>query len=263
MRLMFLFFCTVLFFACKTDTKVESQFMDKEENKTVMKTESSIALSKVMGQFEPAKDQDFTLVEKKYADRTGMYIQKETYDAFKEMWAHAQKEGVELVIRSATRNFDYQKGIWERKWTGQTKVSGDDLSKTMPNHKERALEILHYSSMPGTSRHHWGTDIDFNSFDNNYFESGTGLKVYNWLVKNAPNYGFFRPYTEKGTSRPHGYEEEKWHWSYNPLASQYMTTATTKLKNEMIQGFKGSETAIEIDVVDKYVKGVGNIENQK
>ena len=106
-------------------------------------------IHKVMGQFEPSQDDNFTLVDKKHADREGMYIHKDTYKAFQDMWAHAQREGVDLVIRSATRNFDYQKGIWERKWTGQTKVSGQDLSKTISNHKERALEILHYSSMPG------------------------------------------------------------------------------------------------------------------
>lgn len=264
MRMLLVLVSVVLFFSCKNETKVESHYMDKEVKKPEIKEHKhTIELSKVMGQFDPARDKDFTLVERKYADREGMYIHQETYKAFKEMWAHAQKEGVALVIRSATRNFNYQKGIWERKWNGDTKVSGKDLSKTIPNHTERALEILHYSSMPGTSRHHWGTDIDFNSFNNSYFESGEGLKVYNWLLKNAPSYGFFRPYTEKGASRPHGYEEEKWHWSYNPLASQYMSTANAELKNEMIQGFKGSDTAVEIDVVEKYVKGVGRIEEQE
>jgi LAS superfamily LD-carboxypeptidase LdcB len=237
--------------------------MDKQETKEEETPHSTVHISKVMGHFNPANDDDFTLVEKKFADREGMYIHRDTYNAFQEMWAHAQKDGVQLVIRSATRNFDYQKGIWERKWTGATKVKGNDLSETIENPKERALEILHYSSMPGTSRHHWGTDLDFNSFDNSYFESGKGLQVYNWLVKNAPSYGFFRPYTEKGEARPHGYEEEKWHWSYQPLASQYMTTAHTELKNEIIQGFQGSETASEIDVVSKYVKGVATFEGQK
>ena len=31
--------------------------------------------------------------------------------------------------------------------------------------------------MPGTSRHHWGTDIDFNSVDPAYFKTATGIKV--------------------------------------------------------------------------------------
>ncbi|NJK84501.1 MAG: M15 family metallopeptidase [Saprospiraceae bacterium] len=47
---------------------------------------------------------------------------------------------------------------------------------TTPNPQERALKILKYSSMPGTSRHHWGTDIDLNSFSNSYFEQGEGKK---------------------------------------------------------------------------------------
>jgi len=127
----------------------------------------------------------------------------------------------------------------------------------------RALEILHYSSMPGTSRHHWGTDLDFNSFENSYFESGKGLDIYNWLLANAPSYGFFRPYTPKGEARPYGYEEEKWHWSYAPLADEYMKTANSQLHDGLIDGFQGAETAPEIKVVEKYVKGVSNFNEQK
>lgn len=270
MRILIVLILVAFSMSCKQKAKVESQFMDKKIGQQVKSEEPkekghshTVELIKVMGQFEPSKDADFELVDSKYADREGMYIHKETYESFKKMWAHAQKDGVSLVIRSATRNFNYQKGIWERKWTGATKVGGKNLSQSIPDSKDRALEILHYSSMPGTSRHHWGTDLDFNSFENSYFESGVGLKVYEWLLTNAKVYGFFRPYTKKGASRPHGYEEEKWHWSYEPLASSYMKTASEELRNEMITGFKGSETAVEIDVVEKYVKGVGSFDGQE
>lgn len=249
--------------ACKPSPQVEAQYMEKPSVKTSsVPTGPPMPIEMVMGQFDPAKDKNFTLIDIKFADREGMYIHHDTYKAFKEMWAHAQKDGINLIIRSATRNFNYQKGIWERKWTGQTKVSGQDLSKTVPISKERALKILRYSSMPGTSRHHWGSDLDFNSFENEYFEKGEGLKIFNWLEKNAPSYGFFRPYTAIGSDRPYGYEEEKWHWSYEPLAKQYMKTANTKLEDKMIQGFQGAETATEIKVVDKYVKGISNFESQ-
>ena len=43
-------------------------------------------------------------------------------------------------------------------------------------------EIMKYSSMPSTSRHHWGTDIDLNSLENSYFEKGEGKKYsIGWL----------------------------------------------------------------------------------
>ncbi|MFM9004881.1 MAG: D-alanyl-D-alanine carboxypeptidase family protein [Flavobacteriales bacterium] len=40
---------------------------------------------------------------------------------------------------------------------------------------------MKFSSMPGTSRHHWGTDIDLNSVEPSYFLSGKGLLIYQWL----------------------------------------------------------------------------------
>ncbi|HMQ47086.1 MAG TPA: M15 family metallopeptidase [Saprospiraceae bacterium] len=217
----------------------------------------SFDLSYVMGQFDPAQHPDFTLVDRKYADREGLYLRKDTYVAFLRMQEAAQKDGVQLQIRSATRNFDYQKSIWEGKWTGNRTIeSGQNAAKAYPNAKDRALKILEYSSMPGSSRHHWGTDMDLNAFTNEYFESGQGLKIYNWLVDNAPAYGFCQPYSQKGEARPNGYNEEKWHWSYLPIARQLTELARRQLQDEMIQGFKGAETAVEIGIVEKYVLGI-------
>ncbi|CAA6807981.1 MAG: Peptidase M15, partial [uncultured Thiotrichaceae bacterium] len=108
----------------------------------------------------------FATIASRYASRKGMKLDPKAYEAFKQMHAAAQKDGIKLVIKSATRNFNYQKGIWERKWTGARKVDGQNLSRSMPDHTRRALKILENSSMPGSSRHHWGTDIDLNSFNN-------------------------------------------------------------------------------------------------
>ena len=165
-------------------------------------------LSYIIGRFEPSQHPDFVRVALEHADREGLYLRKETYEAFKKMHAAAAKEGIRLQIRSATRNFKAQKRIWEGKWNGIRKVDGADLSKTIKEPKPRALKILEYSSMPGTSRHHWGTDIDLNAFINEYFERGDGLKLYNWMVANAASYGFCQPYTQKGPKRPDGYNEE-------------------------------------------------------
>ena len=80
----------------------------------------------------------------------------------------AEDEGITLIIISGTRSFNHQKSIWDRKW-GRTRYMGwQEIDK--------AIDILTYSSMPGTSRHHWGTDIDFNSLENSYFDAGDGLK---------------------------------------------------------------------------------------
>ncbi len=176
----------------------------------------------------------------------GQYLRKETYDAFKQMSEAAAKDGVQLTIISATRNFFQQKAIWERKWQAESDIS---------NEIDRAMKILLYSSMPGTSRHHWGTDMDLNNLNNEYFESGEGLKIYRWLKEHAHKFGFCQPYTSKANGRT-GYEEEKWHWSYTPLSNRFLKEYKATIRIDNIGGFLGSEMAGKIDVIKNYVDGV-------
>ena len=201
----------------------------------------------LMGRFNPAKHKAFAKVPKKYANRSGYYLRKEALNAYIKMAKAARKDGVKLVIRSATRNFKYQKWIWERKWRKQKKSRSA---------KVKALNILKLSSMPGTSRHHWGTEVDLNAFNNKWFEHGRGLKIFRWLNKNAAKYGFARPYTKKDAQRPTGYNEEKWHWSYTPLSIPMLRDAKLSLDDTKITGFSGSQTASQIGVVKKYILGV-------
>ncbi|MEL6866703.1 MAG: M15 family metallopeptidase [Bacteroidota bacterium] len=229
-----------------------------EEAPPVIEMDSSISLDYLMGKFEPSSHPDFILIDKAYASRNGMYLRKDAYEAFKKMHAAAQKAGIQLTIRSATRNFNAQKAIWEGKWTGQRRLQGnEDASKRYPDPKARALKILEWSSMPGSSRHHWGSDIDLNAFNNEYFSKGKGLKEYEWLVAHAAAYGYCQPYSPKGEGgRPHGYNEERWHWSYLPFALRCSQQAQLRLTNDLVQGFKGAEVAAEVEIVEKYVLGI-------
>lgn len=204
-----------------------------------------ITIEYITGKFEPKFHPDFVQIEKKYADRDSLVLRKETYQAFKKMYAAAAKEGITLTILSATRNFNYQKGIWERKWV--------EFSKKTSDPKAIAQKILQFSSMPGSSRHHWGTDIDFDNLSNAYFETGKGKRTYEWMKKNAASFGFCQPYT---AGRPTGYNEEKWHWTYMPLSKDFTDFAQKYLKNEQISGFKGAETAVKLDIVKNYVLGI-------
>lgn len=211
----------------------------------------------VMGNFNPEIHPDFKRIPAKYADRKGLYMHQDALSAYANMYKAAKKDGINLIIKSATRNFLYQKRIWEKKWNGETLLSGSiNANKQFKDPKKRATEILKYSSMPNTSRHHWGTDIDLNAFNNKYFEEGTGLQVYDWLSNNAKKYGFARPYTKKGSDRTTGYEEEKWHWSYLPVANVLTQLAKDSLSNKTIVGFDGADLAEEIDVVNNYVLGI-------
>jgi hypothetical protein len=65
-----------------------------------------------------------------------------------------------------------------------------------------------------------------------------------------------QPDTSKGKDRPHGYEEEPWHWSYNPIAKRFTRQYLQKISYEDITDFEGSETASQIDVIKHYVSGI-------
>src|SRR5258707_9904199 len=126
-------------------------------------SQKSVDKNYLLGRFEPSTDSRFIQLTASYAKGNAInrFLRKEAFSAFKKMMKAAGKDRVSLAIVSATRNFDYQKKIWEDKWNGKIKVEGKDLT-TISDLNERARLILLYSAMPGTSRHHWGTDVDIN-----------------------------------------------------------------------------------------------------
>ena len=176
----------------------------------------------VTGRFNPATHNDFINLKKSGIPCSGdLYLRKEAAEALKLMFADFNKEypKIKIQVQSATRNFYSQKTIWEEKWKGKRKITGvKDITK-ITDPLQRSLKILEYSSMPGTSRHHWGTDIDINTLNNLYYEKGDGKIIYQWLTENASKYGFAQPYTH---GRSDGYNEEKWHWSFTPLSKIYL-----------------------------------------
>ncbi len=216
----------------------------------------NVSREALLGHVNPSADDDFVLINAAFANRSGMYLRREAYDAFLAMRKAALADGVVLTVLSATRNFNHQKRIWENKWHGRQILYGNIMATDIHDPAERALEILRFSAMPGTSRHHWGTDIDLNSLNNSYFESGQGLREYEWLRANAAGFGFCQPYTRHGQRRQGGYEEEKWHWSYKPIASIFLKAYKAKVSYDDIRNFAGWETAAPLQVIERFVLDV-------
>ena len=162
----------------------------------------------------------------------------------------AKQDGISLKIVSGTRNFDAQKRIWEKKYERNKNKGLNDI--------ENIKEIMVWSSMPSTSRHHWGTDIDINGF-NEYFDgiNPKANKEYEWLKENASKFGFCQTYTEKKEGgRLTGYNEEKWHWSYMPIAKQLLEDYRKLINYSDIKGFSASEFSQELNIIEKYVFGI-------
>ncbi len=200
--------------------------------------------AEILGQFSPQKHKQFVLVKASLSSKN-MYLRGEVNSAFERMAADAKKDGIHLIIVSGTRTHQRQTEIWENKWET---FKGSD--------REKAQEILLYSSMPGTSRHHWGTDFDLNSLDPNFFDNGKGKEIYDWLQAHAYQYGFFQPYSKLGENRDQGYKEEKWHWSYYPIARQLLMAYNNMVSYSDITGFEGAELCYTLDVFSQYVNAI-------
>jgi LAS superfamily LD-carboxypeptidase LdcB len=198
----------------------------------------------LMGQFNPEEHPGFERVPNAYASKEKEYLRKEVVAAFIAMAKAAKKDGFDMIIVSGTRNYEYQIGIWNRKWEG---FSGSD--------KKRTQAIMAYSSMPGTSRHHWGTDLDINSVEPAYFESGYGARLYRWLDTHAHEYGFFQPYKDEHKGRP-GYKDEKWHWSYYPTSRRLLKAFNFVISQKDIEGFPGAHFFEDFDVQANFINGI-------
>ena len=243
-----LVFCCVVVISCANADTSAPPALPASSPKRIDTIPANAVVSKgyLLGKFDPAKHPDFVVVGKPFSEKPGMMLRKEAFEAFKDMWKSAQSAGISLRIISSTRNFDQQKIIWEGKWERFTRFA--------PEPKARALKILQYSSMPGSSRHHWGTDIDLNDLNNPSFEPGGNYeKVYQWLLAHAHEFGFCQPYT---AGRPSGYQEEKWHWTYTPLSKPFLTQYKKNIQDADIQGFLGSDLAGEIGAIRFYVLGI-------
>ncbi len=174
---------------------------------------------------------------------------------FELLKAEAKKAGFKVHVVSSYRNYAYQNGIWERKYKANTakKISA----------KQNIEKIIEYSTIPGTSRHHWGTDLDIidatkgipaDPLNEKHFnEGGTMRKFKLWLDENASKYGFYLVYTNSPTRK--GFKYEPWHFTYKPI-SQPMLQSYKKLDvKKVLQENKlmGSENFTD-DFIELYRK---------
>jgi LAS superfamily LD-carboxypeptidase LdcB len=178
-------------------------------------------------------------------------LQAEVYDALQKMIKEAKKENVHIKLISGYRSFNHQKRIWNRKF--------DKYRKQGKSVKQCIEKITNYTAIPGTSRHHWGTDVDLSDKYADGLNNNKREKFNQWMHKNSKKFGFYLVYTNDKNRT--GYKYESWHFTYKklskPLLEKYLQTDVFKLiKN---QGIKGSYTFTDKffkDYVDKFVLGI-------
>lgn len=157
-------------------------------------------------------------------------LHRDAAPAYLAMRAAARADGIDLTAFSAFRDFDRQLAIWNGKFRGERPMQDRDgrpLDPLRLTPAERVTAILWWSALPGTSRHHWGTDFDvldaaalppgyrLQVIPAEYGPGGPFGRLTTWLDANMHAFGFYRPYvTDRGGVRP-----EPWHLSYAPVAA--------------------------------------------
>ena len=207
-------------------------------------------LEELLGNVRPSEDSAFSELPARMSSRKGLYLRTEARDAFVAMHDSALADGIRLTALSATRTFGHQRSIWNRKWSRPQYMGWSDIDK--------ARDILLYSSMPGSSRHHWGTDVDIFSLEPDDFATGTkGAEVLAWLREHGKEHGFVEVYTPD-PERP-GYQPEAWHWSYSPLSSAYLSTLNKAVNQGSMppfEGFEGAQWTDSLRIVQDYINGI-------
>lgn len=186
----------------------------------------------------------------------GFQLRKEAYDAFMKLKTEALKSDIRIQVVSSYRDYNHQNRIWKRKYNRNINIG---LSP-----EESIKKIIEYSTIPGTSRHHWATDIDIidanasqpsSVLQPRHFENNGCYKTLKlWMDDNASAFGFHLVYTNVPNRK--GFKYEPWHYSYKPLSSIYLS----QYKNLNIKDIITNEsllgnTFFSEEFISSYLKG--------
>lgn len=183
----------------------------------------------------------------------GFKLRSEARENFDLMKKAAKAKGFNVQVISSYRSYIHQNGIWERKYKS---YRAQGLS-----HQQTIEKIIQYSTIPGTSRHHWGTDLDIidstqgfpaNPLNETHFNEGGSMRKFKlWLDENAEKYGFYLVYTDSDKRK--GFAYEPWHFSYKPTAVKMLKEYKALDLKKILQSNKlmGSDNFSE-GFIEKY-----------
>lgn len=167
----------------------------------------------------------------------------------------AKESGFNIHVISSYRSYSHQNGIWERKYKNYRKQGF--------SHQQTIEKIIQYSTIPGTSRHHWGTDLDIidgtkgipsNPLSETHFnQGGRWHKFKLWLDENSEKYGFYLVYTNAKDRK--GFAYEPWHFSYKPLSIKMLKEYKQLDIKKILQSNQllGSENFTD-EFIEKYTR---------
>lgn len=205
---------------------------------------------------------------------------QEPAESLQEMSRAALADGVRVWARSGYRSLSQQRYLWNAKYRGLDTVRAVDGRRLTLTREQSAVEkvglILSYTAFPGTSRHHWGTDVDMaQTYADGCADlllqqgvepvpdapaappadpeapeaqkadrsSNDCLAAQQWLAARAHEFGWYLVYdAPRG-----GFQPEPWHWSYLPFAVPALARYLDEVDAEMLRdrGIDGADVVLD------------------
>lgn len=160
---------------------------DTQDLLTLVDKQHYLAADFVPADIVALKPNDFYLL-----NRNDLSLRTPVEAGLRKMAAAAKKEGINLVVSSTYRSYDYQKNLYER--------NVRQLGKAVADRE---------SAPPGASQHQLGVAVDFGSITDEFAQTKQGR----WLAENAGTYGWSLSFPD-GYEDVTGYRWECWHYRY-------------------------------------------------
>ncbi len=189
----------------------------------------------------------FGVDEEHLVDYQGVRMHRDVVPHWEQIQRDAAGAGFELKIASCYRGFEHQLRIWNEKVSGKRKVldaNEVELDVTSMEAEECLWSILRWTALPGSSRHHWGTDVDV--YESSTLPLGYRLQLtqaeaasdgvlgtfHDWLSDYIEQQNvFYRPYDGSGCVA-----YEPWHLSCRPISDSFQQALSKERLVQFIEG---------------------------
>lgn len=210
--------------------------------------------------------------DSRYPGQADIRIHREVAAPLQRLRAKARAAGFELAIASSFRDYHRQLHIWQEKVAGRRPIyaaNGTLLAAETLSEDELLWAILRWSALPGTSRHHWGSDFDvydaaavaadyrLQLVPEEYTGDGPFAPFRRWLeglIADGEAEGFYHPYAQdRGAVAP-----EPWHISYGPVADRYQSQFRYEVFEQLLRSgqwpLSAAITAHADDIYQRFVQ---------
>lgn len=144
---------------------------------------------------------NLTIIDQKYLCGYRNQMDKDAYIFAKAMLDAAWKDNVELYILSPYRSFSTQSALFENEV--KTHLNGSTTRE------QAEIKASAEVARPGTSEHHTGLAVDFNSVETHFEDT----EAFLWLKEHGEEYGFIMRYAEDKQDLT-SVIYEPWHWRF-------------------------------------------------